>query len=80
MGQIQPYYNVGYEVISLIFLLGILSYGISCFCGDYLDIKIGRHKLAVLSGLLKCICWALICWAPPFPVLVRYLTGITLMC
>ena len=75
--QIQPYYRLGYAVVSLIFLVQIIGYGTMCFCGNILHKKMGRHKLLSLGGFLSSLGFSLICWAPPFPVMVIPLSFIT---
>jgi hypothetical protein len=74
--QIQPYYNIGYAVVSLIFLIQIVGYGVSSLCGNYLHDKLGRHKFAIVGAIMQCICYSLICWAPPFPVMVCNLASV----
>ena len=57
-------------MVSLIFLIQIVGYGTASFMGNYLHTKFGRHKFAIIGGLMQCVCYSLICWAPPFPVMV----------
>jgi fucose permease len=73
--KIQAYYHIGYAVVSIIFLIQIVGYGTSSFMGNYFHTKLGRHKLAVIGGLMQCICYSLVCWAPPFPVMVCFPLG-----
>ncbi|KAK9370214.1 major facilitator superfamily domain-containing protein [Lipomyces kononenkoae] len=68
--HIESHYHVTYTVISLCFLAPAAGYMISAFMNSEMHIRFGRCGTMVAGLLLMSIAYALICWAPPMPLLV----------
>ncbi|KDR80372.1 hypothetical protein GALMADRAFT_62046 [Galerina marginata CBS 339.88] len=67
--RLQEYYNVGFSVLSLIFVGSCFGY----ICGGALNVwlndRLGLGKILVLGSICQTCGYAIIIPAPPFPVL-----------
>jgi fucose permease len=73
-GAIIPYiekeYDVGYAVVSLIFVANALGFILAAPCTFYLENRLGRSRVYMLSFALLTATYATIICGPPFPVVV----------
>ncbi|KIM47167.1 hypothetical protein M413DRAFT_16581 [Hebeloma cylindrosporum] len=68
--RIQLVYNVGFTIVSLIFVFGCIGFVGGALSNMYLNDKIGFGKTIVLGSSLQVIAYAIQSSAPPFPVFV----------
>ncbi|KAI9750872.1 MAG: Mss4p nuclear export [Chaenotheca gracillima] len=73
-GALIPYiekdYNIGYAVVSLIFVSNALGFISAAFITDALLSRMGRSKTLMISTLIMLVGYIPIVFAPPFPVIV----------
>ncbi|KAK2766962.1 hypothetical protein FQN54_006278 [Arachnomyces sp. PD_36] len=73
-GAIIPYmetdYNIGYAVVSLIFVANALGFILAAPCTYYLENRLGRSRVYMLSFALLVATYVAIVCHPPFPVVV----------
>ncbi|CAE6467811.1 unnamed protein product [Rhizoctonia solani] len=74
--SIQDYYNLPYEVVSLVFLAGFGGYLVSCMLNSVLQNTIGTRNVLLMAGILYGGGSLLISFAPPFPLVM---VGLCLM-
>ncbi|MCJ1401767.1 hypothetical protein MMC11_004984 [Xylographa trunciseda] len=67
---IEPYYNIGYAVVSMIFVANAVGFIAAAIYTTTLQARFGRAKVLVLAELLMIAGYAMIVCAPPFPVVV----------
>ena len=67
---IEPYYNIGYAVVSMIFVANAIGFIAAAFYTTTLQARFGRAKVLVLAELLMIAGYAMIVCTPPFPVVV----------
>ena len=73
-GALIPYleteYNIGYAVVSLIFVANALGFIVAAACTDAMEARLGRSRTyAVSLALMSASHVAIVC-TPPFPVVV----------
>ena len=73
-GAIIPYiekdYNIGYAVVSLIFVANALGFILAAPCTYFLENRLGRARVYMLSFALLAATYVAIICHPPFPVIV----------
>jgi fucose permease len=73
-GALLPYmekhYNIGYAVVSLIFVAQAIGFLVAAFLTDILKTRLGQAKTYALSEISMVIAFAIIVATPPFPVVV----------
>lgn len=73
-GALIPYmekqYNIGYAIVSLIFVTNAVGFISAAPCTDFLETRFGRSRTYILSLLPVLIAHAVIICGPPFPVVV----------
>jgi MFS family permease len=71
---IEAYYNIGYAVVSLIWITNAVGFILAAFFTDMILSRLGRARLLMLSELLMIAGYVMAACAPPFPaVVVSYL-------
>ncbi|KAG8218284.1 hypothetical protein J3R82DRAFT_3895 [Butyriboletus roseoflavus] len=78
--RIQRVYEVGYAVVSLIFVSACLGFITGALSNVVLTEKLGFGKVMVMGSLFQVIAYSIECSAPPFPVFVfaYFINGIGL--
>lgn len=73
-GALIPYmethYNIGYAIVSLIFITNAIGFIATAFFTDLTREKLGRAKSCMLSEVLMIAGYLMIICTPPFPVVV----------
>ncbi|RMD43563.1 hypothetical protein DV735_g1576, partial [Chaetothyriales sp. CBS 134920] len=73
-GALIPYiekdYNIGYAIVSLLFITYALGYVAAAPLVSMLDARLGRSRLFMLSQVFSTICYLTLIFTPPFPVVV----------
>lgn len=73
-GALLPYmetdYNIGYAIVSLIFVANALGFIIAAPSGDALQARLGRAKMLALAEALMAIGYIALVCTPPFPVVL----------
>jgi fucose permease len=72
--QLQEYYNLGFIVISLIFLSPLIGYTASALLNNSIHLKYGQQGIAVIAPACHLIAYIVISVHPPYPVLVVIFT------
>lgn len=67
---IQRHYNVGFAVVSMIFVLNCIGFVTGATANVHLSDKFGFGKVMVLGSLCQIVTYAMQAPAPPFPVMV----------
>ncbi|MCJ1283346.1 hypothetical protein MMC26_002674 [Xylographa opegraphella] len=67
---IGPYYNIGYAVVSMIFVANAVGFIAAALYTTTLQARFGRAKVLVLAELFLIAGYAIIVCMPPFPVVV----------
>ncbi|MCJ1409241.1 hypothetical protein MMC19_003319 [Ptychographa xylographoides] len=67
---IEPYYNIGYAVVSLIFVANAVGFIAAAFYSNTLLARFGRARVLVFAESLLVIGYTMIVCSPPFPVVV----------
>ena len=67
---IEPYYNIGYAVVSMIFVANAIGFIAAALYTTTLQARFGRAKVLVLAELLMITGYIMIVCTPPFPVVV----------
>ncbi|KAI0759756.1 MFS general substrate transporter [Irpex lacteus] len=67
--RMQENYNVGYAVVSLIFVLNTVGFVAGAIANVYAFDKLGLGRTMLLGSVSQVIGYALMAPAPPFPVL-----------
>lgn len=66
----EAYYNVGYAIVSLIFITNAAGFILAAFFVHALDYKLGRARTLMLTDLANIAAYLLMGFAPPFPAFV----------
>lgn len=66
----ETYYNIGYAVVSLIFLSNAGGFITAAFVSQAIYSRIGRAKTLLIGILLECAAFLIIACAPPWGVVV----------
>ncbi|RMZ75340.1 hypothetical protein DV738_g5530, partial [Chaetothyriales sp. CBS 135597] len=73
-GALIPYiekdYNIGYAIVSLLFITYALGYVAAAPLVGMLDARLGRSRLFMLSQVFSCIAYLTLVFTPPFPAVV----------
>ena len=64
------HYNIGYAIVSLIFVTNAIGFILAAFFVDALRIRLGRAKTLMIAQTLMTIGYVMIVTTPPFPVIV----------
>ncbi len=67
---LEEYYHKSYTLISLVFLAPFVGYTIAAVLNQTVHSKFGRFGVAVIGPGLQFIAYSLVCWGPPYPVLI----------
>jgi fucose permease len=67
---LERYYNLTYTVVSLIFLSPFLGYTVAALCNSPIHMRFGQRGIAVLAPSCRMLCYLVISFHPPYPVLV----------
>ncbi|KKZ63973.1 hypothetical protein EMCG_01727 [[Emmonsia] crescens] len=67
---LETYYNVSYTVISLVFLSPLAGYITSAILNNMLHMRFGQRGPALLGPATHVIAYVIVCFHPPYPVLV----------
>ncbi|KAG9003365.1 hypothetical protein FRB90_011192, partial [Tulasnella sp. 427] len=78
--RIQDYYNIGYTVVSILFVTGCMGVLCGATCNVYLSDKLGFGKLITAAAALQILTYAAMSPAPPFGVLcfIYFVNGFAL--
>ncbi|KAL9051188.1 MAG: hypothetical protein Q9162_006166 [Coniocarpon cinnabarinum] len=68
--SLQPYYNINYTTVSLIFLTPFAGYATAALVSNPLHVRLGRRGIAVLGTLPRIIAYLVLSFHPPYPVVV----------
>jgi len=63
-------YNIGYAIVSLIFVTNAAGFIITAFATDSVLAKLGRARTLMASELVMLAAYIVIVCTPPFPVVV----------
>ena len=66
---LEPYYNVTYTVISLVFLAPFLGYSAAAALNNTIHMRWGQLGVAVIAPSCKIVAYVVTCIHPPYPVL-----------
>lgn len=76
----ERHYDVGYAVVSLIFIANAIGFILAAFFVHALDSKLGRAKTLMLADGTCVIANIMLGFAPPFPVyVIAYVSALTLL-
>jgi fucose permease len=64
------HYDIGYSIVSLIFITNAVGFILAAFMVDLLRAKLGRARTLFLGNILIMFGYVPIIFAPPFPVVV----------
>ncbi|MCJ1291201.1 hypothetical protein MMC34_002744 [Xylographa carneopallida] len=67
---IEPHYNIGYAVVSMIFVANAVGFIAAALYTTTLQARFGRAKVLVFAELLMIAGYSMIVCTPPFPVVV----------
>ncbi|KAI0332817.1 MFS general substrate transporter [Cubamyces sp. BRFM 1775] len=67
--RIQSYYNLGYAVVSLIFIFNTIGYLSGAIANVWLTDKLGFGKVLLLGSALQIIAYGMMAPAGPFPLM-----------
>ncbi|KAI5363023.1 Putative major facilitator superfamily, MFS transporter superfamily [Septoria linicola] len=67
---LQPFYGLGYTVVSLVFLSPFIGYTLSALLNNTIHLKLGQRGVAFLSPACHLVAYIINAVHPPFPVLV----------
>lgn len=67
---IEPYYSVGYAIVSMVFVANAVGFICAALYTTTLQARFGRAKTLVLAESLMMAGYTIIVCAPPFPVVV----------
>ncbi|MCJ1472297.1 hypothetical protein MMC13_000944 [Lambiella insularis] len=67
---IEPYYNIGYAVVSMVFVANAVGFICAALYTTTLQARYGRAKVLVFAESLITAGYTIIACAPPFPVVV----------
>lgn len=67
---VTRYYNIGYAIVSLIFITNAVGFITSAFFVDAIRARLGRAQTMMLSNALIIVGFVAIICTPPFPVVV----------
>ncbi|KAH8892602.1 MFS general substrate transporter [Thozetella sp. PMI_491] len=67
---LEPYYDLNYTVVSLIFLSPFAGYGIASAVNNLVHVHFGQRGVAFMAPLCHIVPFLVISFHPPFPVLV----------
>ncbi|MCJ1378499.1 hypothetical protein MMC17_001598 [Xylographa soralifera] len=67
---IEPYYNIGYAVVSMIFVANAIGFIAAALYTTTLQARFGRAKVLVMAELLMIAGYVMIVCTPPFPVVI----------
>ncbi|KAF2101051.1 putative MFS transporter [Rhizodiscina lignyota] len=67
---LEPYYNISYTIVSLIFLSPFLGYSLAALSISTIHMHFGQRGIAVVAPLCHLISYIIISVHPPYPVLV----------
>ena len=75
---IEPYYDIGYAVVSMIFVANAVGFIAAALYTTALQARFGRAKVLVFAESLIIVGYTMIVCTPPFPVVVLafLLTGL----
>ena len=66
----ESYYNIGYAIVSLIFIGNAIGFILAAFFVHALDHKIGRARTLVCTDVVNIAAFLILGFAPPFPAFV----------
>jgi hypothetical protein len=66
---LEPYYNVTYTVISLVFLAPFVGYSAAALLNNKIHMRWGQLGVAVIAPSCKILAYVVTCVHPPYPVL-----------
>ncbi|CZR52009.1 related to tetracycline resistance proteins [Phialocephala subalpina] len=66
---LEPYYNINYTVISLVFLAPFVGYTAAALLNDKIHMHFGQLGVATVAPICKIIAYVVTCVHPPYPVL-----------
>ncbi|EEP80409.1 predicted protein [Uncinocarpus reesii 1704] len=73
-GALIPYmekeYDIGYAVVSLVFVTNALGFILAAPCTDFLEARLGRARSYALSLSMVAVAHAVMIAKPPFPVVM----------
>lgn len=67
---IESWYDIGYAVVSLIWVSNAIGFILAAFCAEYIDSKFRRSKSLMLSEVSIIIGYVIVACPVPFPVVV----------
>jgi len=69
---LEPYYNLSYTVVSLIFLCPFAGYTIAAFTNSWFHDSFGQRGIAIIAPTTHIITYITLCLHPPWPVVVVF--------
>lgn len=69
---LEPYYNLSYTIVSLIFLCPFVGYTIAAFSNSWFHDTFGQRGIAILAPTTHIITYLTLCLHPPWPVVVLF--------
>lgn len=67
---LQPFYNLSYAIVSLIFLSPFIGYTLSAVLNNAIHLKFGQRGVAFVGPLCHLLAYIINAVHPPYPVLV----------
>ncbi|WAO95386.1 MFS domain-containing protein [Fusarium falciforme] len=68
--SLEAYYDIGYTIISLVFLTPFAGYSIAAFTNAWIHMKFGQRGVAIMAPICHIITFVALALHPPYPVLV----------
>ncbi|KAK2626010.1 hypothetical protein QTJ16_004272 [Diplocarpon rosae] len=68
--HLEPYYDLNYTIVSLIFLSPFAGYSLASICNNLIHVRFGQRGVAVLGPLCHLVSYIVVAVHPPYPVLV----------
>lgn len=67
---IESWYEIGYAVVSLIWVANAVGFILAAFCTDFINGKLGRARCLMLSELCAILAYVILACPVPFPLVV----------
>ncbi|CZT51660.1 related to tetracycline resistance proteins [Rhynchosporium secalis] len=68
--HLEPYYNLNYTIVSLIFLAPFAGYSIASIFNNMVHVRFGQRGVAVVAPLCHVVSYVVVALHPPYPVVV----------
>lgn len=67
---IESWYDIGYAVVSLIWVANAVGFILAAFCTDFINGKLGRARSLMLSEMSAIVAYIILACPVPFPLIV----------